>query len=103
MFPQYDSAHIFDNIERYMKLFGKSEPKEKLRLCLGGYALHRASDGAFWGTSDGLAYSLFTEKEYAEVAQTHMKEVYPEQQWDIIFVGGIWLNKDPRENKNKEL
>ena len=91
MFPQYDSAHIFDNIERYMKLFGKSEPKEKLRLCLGGYALHRASDGAFW-SSDSLSYSLFINKKDAEATKNTIDY---DGSWEIIFVGGIWLDKDP--------
>jgi len=95
MFPEYDSKHIFDEIERGVRLFGSDKKTQKLEICLGGYALHRANDGAFWGSSDGLAYSLFIKKEFAEIVKANLETLYPDQLWDIIYVGGIWLDKEP--------
>jgi hypothetical protein len=92
MFPQYDSEHIFDEIERGVKLFGSQKTTEKIEICLGGYALHRISDGAFWGSGDGSAYSLFIDKNRAEAIK---ESIGDGSNWEIIYVGGIWIDKPP--------
>lgn len=62
MFPQPDSSYIFDNIERYMKLFGKEE-KENVDYVVG-YLLYE-KNGRKWGVDGGLGLYLFTIKEHA--------------------------------------
>ena len=93
MFPQYNPSRVFDEIERAYKLFGE-EPKGKLQFTLGGYAVRRTTDGAIWGSSDGIAYYLFTKKEDAEAAK---RTIDSNGTWEIIYLGCLWLDRNPLE------
>jgi hypothetical protein len=66
MFPQPDSSYIFDNIERYMKLFKQDKPTPNY---FTGYILYD-DNWRIWGFDDGLGVYLFVNKEHA-IAKQH--------------------------------
>ena len=68
------------------------KPKEKLQLTLGGYVVRRTTDGAIWGSPDGIAYYLFTKKEDAEATK---RTVDSDGTWEIIYLGCLWLDRNP--------
>jgi len=101
MFPQYNPSYTYDNLDKLIEAFiDKPSESKKLELCLGGYALYRASDGAFWGSIDGSAYHLFVNKEYAEYIK---RSIDSYGDWEILYLGCVWLDKDPLENKKEDV
>jgi len=79
MFDKPNSKYIFDEIERGVRLFGKSQP------ILTGYVIRRISNKAILGDPKGISYyCLFTTKEQAEYAKNNMST---NDEYEIIFVG----------------
>jgi len=93
MFPKYEPAAVTDKILELYKI--NKNPPEKIQLVLGGYVVRRTTDGAIWGTSSGDAYYLFPNKEAAEATK---RAVDSDGSWEIIYLGCLWLDKNPLEN-----
>jgi hypothetical protein len=91
MFDKPDSKHIFDEIERGMRLFGKLKPKKEFTLqefMLSGYVIQRISDKAILGDPKGISYYyLFTTKEEAEHYKNTIFTVKGD--YEVILIGCI--------------
>ena len=94
MFDKPNSKYIFDEIERGVRLFGRSKPKKEFTLqefILSGYAIRRISDKAILGDPKGISYYyLFTTKEQAKYAKNNMSI---NDEYEIIFIGCIEISE----------
>lgn len=59
------AVFAYDVVKEYKKLFPEDFMKS-YPFQLGGYLLYRKADGAYWGSSDKIAYFLFGRREDAE-------------------------------------
>jgi len=93
MLPKYESTTVTNKILEPYKI--NKNPPEKLQFVLGGYVVRRTTDGAMCGTSTGDAYYLFLNKEAAEATK---RAVDSDGNWEIMYLGCLWLDKNPLEN-----
>ena len=103
MFDKPNSKHIFDEIERGVRLFGKSKPKKEFtsqEFILTGYVIRRIADKAILGDPKGVSYYyLFTTKEQAEYTKNNISI---NDKYEVILIGCIEIPENEWINKNKK-